>query len=93
RFHDPQSGAVLVDGIDVRTLKLTSLREHVSVVLQTPELFSGPIVDNIRYGRLEASMPEIVEAAKAANAHEFIEKLPNGYDTVLGEGGAQLSVG
>jgi len=93
RFHDPQSGAVLVDGIDVRRLKVKSLREQVSVVLQTPELFSGPIVDNIRYGRLEATMPEIVEAARSANAHDFIEKLPNGYNTVLGEGGAQLSVG
>ena len=93
RFHDPQSGAVLVDGIDVRKLKVKSLREQVSVVLQTPELFSGPIVDNIRYGRLEATMPEIVEAARSANAHDFIEKLPNGYNTVLGEGGAQLSVG
>src|SRR2546428_6082334 len=80
RFHDPQSGAVLVDGIDVRRLKVKSLREQVSVVLQTPELFSGPIVDNIRYGRLDATMPEIVEAARSANAHDFIAKRPNGYN-------------
>src|SRR5438445_9294396 len=93
RFHDPQSGAVLVDGIDVRQLKVKSLREQVSVVLQSPELFSGSIVENIRYGRLDASMPEVVDAARAANAHEFIERLPNGYQTNLGEGGAQLSVG
>jgi ATP-binding cassette subfamily B protein/subfamily B ATP-binding cassette protein MsbA len=93
RFHDAQSGRVLVDGIDVKKLKLKSLREQVSVVLQVPELFSGTIADNIRYGRLEATMPEIVEAAKAANAHDFIEGFPKAYETVLGEGGAQLSVG
>ncbi len=93
RFHDPQAGSVLVDGIDVRTLKVKSLREHVSVVLQNPELFSGSIADNIGYGRLEAGMPEIVEAAKGANAHDFIERLPEGYQTQLGEGGAQLSAG
>jgi energy-coupling factor transporter ATP-binding protein EcfA2 len=63
------------------------------VVLQVPELFSGTIADNIRYGWLEARLPEIMEAAKAANAHDFIERLPKGYDTELGEGGAQLSVG
>jgi ATP-binding cassette, subfamily B, bacterial len=93
RFHDAQAGRVLVDGIDVKKLKLKSLREQVSVVLQVPELFSGTISDNIRYGRLEATMPEIVEAAKAANAHDFIEGLPRAYETELGEGGAQLSVG
>jgi ATP-binding cassette subfamily B protein/subfamily B ATP-binding cassette protein MsbA len=93
RFHDPKAGSVLVDGLDVKTLKVKSLREQVSVVLQNPELFSGSIADNIRYGRLEAAMPELVEAAKAANAHDFIVGLPNGYDTELGEGGAQLSVG
>jgi ATP-binding cassette, subfamily B, bacterial len=93
RFHDAQSGRVLVDGIDVKKLKVKSLREQVSVVLQEPELFSGTIADNIRYGWLEARLPEIMEAAKAANAHEFIERLPKGYDTELGEGGAQLSVG
>lgn len=93
RFHDPQSGTVFVDGIDVRTLKLRTLREHVSVVLQTPELFSGSVLDNIRYGRLEATVDEVVEAARAANAHDFIARLPNAYDTTTGEGGAQLSVG
>jgi len=93
RFHDVQSGRVLVDGIDVRKLKVRSLREQVSVVLQEPELFSGTIADNIRYGWLEAKLPEIMEAAKAANAHDFIERLPKAYDTELGEGGAQLSVG
>jgi ABC-type multidrug transport system fused ATPase/permease subunit len=93
RFHDAKAGAVLVDGLDVRNLKVRSLREQVSVVLQTPELFSGSIIDNIRYGRLEASVPEVVDAAKAANAHDFIERLPKGYETQLGEGGHQISVG
>jgi ATP-binding cassette, subfamily B, bacterial len=93
RFHDAKTGRVLVDGIDVKKLKLKSLREQVSVVLQVPELFSGTIAENIRYGRLEATTPEIEQAAKAANAHDFIERLPLGYETVLGEGGAQLSVG
>jgi ATP-binding cassette subfamily B protein/subfamily B ATP-binding cassette protein MsbA len=93
RFHDAESGRVLVDGIDVKKLKVRSLREQVSVVLQVPELFSGSIADNIRYGWLQARLPEIKEAAKAANADDFIERLPNGYDTELGEGGAQLSVG
>jgi ATP-binding cassette subfamily B protein/subfamily B ATP-binding cassette protein MsbA len=93
RFHDPKAGSVLVDGLDVRKLKVRSLREQVSVVLQNPELFSGSIAENIRYGRLEAEMSEVIEAAKAANAHDFISGLPKGYDTELGEGGAQLSVG
>jgi ATP-binding cassette, subfamily B, bacterial len=93
RFHDAQSGRVLIDGVDVKDLTLQSLREHVSVVLQIPELFSGTIADNIRYGRLEATMPEIVDAARAANAHDFIERLPQRYETELGEHGAQLSVG
>jgi ATP-binding cassette subfamily B protein/subfamily B ATP-binding cassette protein MsbA len=93
RFHDAQSGRVLIDGVDVKNLTLQSLREHVSVVLQIPELFSGTIADNIRYGWLDARPSEIAEAAKAANAHDFIERLPKGYETELGEGGAQLSVG
>jgi len=93
RFHDVKAGGVFVDGIDVRKLQVKSLREQVSVVLQEPELFSGSIVDNIRYGRLDAPLEDVVGAAKAANAHDFISRLPKGYDTELGEGGAQLSVG
>ena len=93
RFHDVVTGEVLVDGIDVRKITVKSLREQISVVLQTPELFSGSILDNIRYGKLEATPAEIVDAAKAANAHGFVELLPKKYETVLGEGGAQLSVG
>ena len=93
RFYDPSEGRILVDGVDIRLLTLRSLRQQVSVVLQEPLLFSASIADNIRYGRLEASMAEIVEAARAANAHDFIARLPDGYDTPLGERGAQLSGG
>jgi ATP-binding cassette, subfamily B, bacterial len=93
RFYDPQHGAIKIDGHDLRKIKLQSLRNQLSLVLQEPMLFSGSIADNIRYGRLGASLDEIVEAAKAANAHDFIERLPEGYDTELGEGGRQLSGG
>ncbi len=93
RFYDPASGAITIDGVDLRDLKLSSLREQISVVLQEPLLFSGTIEENIRYGRLESSREEIVEAARAANAHDFIEGLPQGYATVLGERGAHISGG
>ncbi|HEX5593784.1 MAG TPA: ABC transporter ATP-binding protein [Solirubrobacterales bacterium] len=93
RFYDPASGAIELDGVDLRDLKLASLREQISVVLQEPLLFSGTIAENIRYGRLDASDDEVVAAARAANAHEFIEGLPEGYETELGERGAQLSGG
>ncbi len=93
RFYDPASGAVKIDGHDITDLKLECLRAQLSLVLQQPLLFSGSIADNIRYGKLDATMDEIVEAAKAANCHEFISALPNGYETELGEGGAQMSGG
>jgi ABC-type multidrug transport system fused ATPase/permease subunit len=93
RLYDPGRGRVLIDGHDVRTLKLASLRSQISVVLQEPLLFSGTIAENIRYGRLVALMDEVVEAARAANAHEFIERLPQGYYTTVGEKGAGLSGG
>jgi ATP-binding cassette subfamily B protein len=93
RFYDPRHGRVLVDGQDLREVTLDSLREQVSVVLQEPMLFSGTIADNIRYGRLDAPADAVVEAARAANSHEFIMRLAQGYDTVLGERGAQLSGG
>jgi ABC-type multidrug transport system fused ATPase/permease subunit len=93
RFYDPQRGRVLLDGHDVRTLSLDSLRRQISMVPQEPVLFSGTIADNIHYGRLQATMDEIVEAAKAANAHDFIERLPNGYQTEIGERGVRLSGG
>jgi len=93
RFYDPHGGRVLLDGHDVRDLKLDDLRAQVSVVLQEPLLFSGTIRDNIRYGRLEASDEEVEAAARAANAHDFIGALPKGYDTRLGERGSLLSGG
>jgi ABC-type multidrug transport system fused ATPase/permease subunit len=93
RFYDPDDGVVLLDGTDVRTLTIRSLRGQISLVLQVPQLFSGTIAENIRYGRLDATQDEVVAAARAANAHEFIAALPQAYDTELGEGGAQLSVG
>jgi ATP-binding cassette subfamily B protein len=93
RFYDPDRGAVLIDGVDIRHLSLDSLRRNISVVLQESMLFSGTIAENIRYGKLDASMREIVAAAKAANAHDFIMGLPQRYETALGEGGQQLSGG
>jgi ATP-binding cassette subfamily B protein len=93
RFYDPQNGAIKIDGHDIRSISLQSLRNQLALVLQEPMLFSGSIADNIRYGRLAASQDEIIEAARGANAHDFIERLPDGYDTELGEGGKQLSGG
>jgi ATP-binding cassette subfamily B protein len=93
RFYEPQSGRILLDGHDIRDLTLASLRDQFSIVLQEPLLFSGTIREKIRYGRLEATDDEIVEAAQAANAHDFIIRLPHKYETVLGERGAKLSGG
>jgi ATP-binding cassette, subfamily B, bacterial len=93
RFYDPYDGRVLLDGHDVRSFTLVSLRRQISIVLQEPLLFSSTIAENIRYGRLEATDADIVEAARAANAHDFIVALPQGYETPLGERGAQLSGG
>jgi len=93
RFYDPQRGCVLLDGHDVRTLSLESLRRQISMVPQEPVLFSGTIADNIRYGWLDATMDEIVAAARSANAHDFIEQLPDGYQTDIGERGVRLSGG
>jgi subfamily B ATP-binding cassette protein MsbA len=93
RFHDPESGAVEFDGVDARKITRRSLREMCAVVSQDPFLFDATILENIRYGRPEASFAEIVEAARAANAHDFIEKLPQGYETQVGELGGQLSGG
>jgi ABC-type multidrug transport system fused ATPase/permease subunit len=93
RFYDPETGRVTLDGVDIRDIALRSLRQQISVVLQEPMLFSGTIEENIRYGRLDASQGDVCAAAKGANAHEFIERLPDGYRTEIGEGGAQLSGG
>lgn len=93
RFYEPQGGRVLIDGQDIRELTLESLRRQVAIVLQEPLLFSGTIEDNIRYGRLKATREEVIAAAKAANAHRFIMRLPHKYETELGERGAQLSGG
>jgi ATP-binding cassette subfamily B protein len=93
RFYDPQRGRVLVDGLDVRDLRLEDLRAQISVVLQEPLLFGATIRENIRYGRLEANDEEVEAAARAANAHDFVCALPKGYDTRLGERGALLSGG
>jgi ATP-binding cassette subfamily B protein len=93
RFYEPKEGRILIDGIDIRQMKLKALREHIGLVLQEPALFSGTIADNIRYGDLEATPDDIIRAAKTANAHDFISRLPDGYETELGERGAQLSTG
>jgi ABC-type multidrug transport system fused ATPase/permease subunit len=93
RFYDVTGGRILIDGADVRKIALRSLRDQISIVLQDPLLFSGTIAENIRYGRLNATMPEIVAAAEAANAHVFITALPQKYDTIVGERGARLSGG
>jgi len=93
RFYDPKAGSISIDGVDIRDLQLDCLRAQISVVLQDPLLFSGTIADNIRYGKLDATDEEIQAAARAANAHDFVSALPKGYDTVLGERGAQISGG
>jgi ATP-binding cassette subfamily B protein len=93
RFYDPDQGAVLVDGQDVRSLDLRGWRAQIGTVLQEPFLFDGTIADNIAYSRMEASELDIIAAAKAANAHQFIIELPDGYDTYVGERGIRLSAG
>ena len=93
RFFEPTGGHVLVDGVDVAQYRLRSLREQIAIVLQDPMLFGGTIADNIRYGRLDATDEEVQQAARAAFAHEFIMRLPNGYDTSVAEAGGSLSGG
>ncbi|KAL9225760.1 hypothetical protein vseg_001648 [Gypsophila vaccaria] len=93
RFYDPSSGSVLIDGFDIRTLNLKSLRRRIGLVQQEPALFSTTIYENIRYGNEEATEIEIMKAAKAANAHGFITRMADSYDTRVGEKGSQLSGG
>ncbi len=93
RFYDPNEGAVLVDGMDLRDVTLSSLRSQMGIVLQDTFLFSGTVMDNIRYGRLDATDEEIIAAAKKVNAHDFIMRLEKGYQTEVKERGSLLSVG
>ena len=93
RFYDPQEGRVLLGGKDVRELPLDDLREHISVVTQDTYLFHGTVAENLRLGKADASQEALEEAARAANAHDFIMELPSGYETVVGERGIRLSGG
>lgn len=93
RFYDPWSGQVLIDGIDVRKVKLSSLRRHIGIVHQDVFIFSGTIKDNIAYGKPNAKMDEIIEAARIAGIHDFISQLPKGYETPVAERGITLSGG
>lgn len=93
RFYDIQGGELLIDGHDIKQIKLASLTRHISIVLQEPYLFSGTIADNIRYGKLDATDEEVRRAAEAVGADHFIDRLEEGYDTILHERGQNLSVG
>ncbi len=93
RFYDPTEGRILLDGRDLRDLTQRSLRQHMAIVPQETILFGGTVRENILYGRLEAGHDQMIEAARAANAHDFIVELPDGYDTVVGERGVKLSGG
>ena len=93
RFYDVQSGIVSIDGHDIKTVSIESLRSQMGIMTQDNFLFTGTIRENIAYGKLDATEEEIISAAKAVHAHEFITKLPNGYDTRLEERGGGLSVG
>ncbi|MBU3112877.1 ABC transporter ATP-binding protein [Clostridium lacusfryxellense] len=93
RFYEPSSGEILIDGLDYRKRSLLWLQSNIGYVLQSPHLFSGTIRDNIIYGKLDATQGEIENAAKLVNAHNFISKLENGYETQVGEGGGNLSTG
>jgi len=93
RFYDPTEGAILIDGVDMRHVRLNDLRQQLGIVLQEPFLFPGTISENIAYGKPDASPLEILRAAKAANAHDFVMRFPDGYDTQVGERGVKLSGG
>jgi ATP-binding cassette subfamily B protein len=93
RFYEVNEGAVFIDGINIKDITLRSLRRNVGVVQQDVYLFAGNVYENIRYGKPDASEAEIIEAAKKANAHEFILSLPNGYQTDIGQRGVKLSGG
>ena len=93
RFYEVTGGRVTIDGVDVRDITLDSLANQISIVPQEPYLFSGTIRENIKYNRVDATDEEMVQAATAVGAHDFIEKLEHGYDTPLQERGGNLSVG
>jgi subfamily B ATP-binding cassette protein MsbA len=93
RLYEPSSGAIRIDGTDVRRFTARSLRDQISLVPQDPVLFHGPVWENIAYGRPGATRDEIIQAARLANAHEFITRMPHGYDTVIGERGETVSGG
>lgn len=93
RFHDPQHGDIAMDGVSIAQMSLHELRRRIALVPQSPVVFTGTVLDNIRYGRPEASLDEVRAAAVAAHAHDFIEALPQGYDTELGDRGVRLSGG
>lgn len=93
RLYEPKTGSILIDGVNIQDVTQNSLRHNIGVVFQDPALFSGTIMENIAYGEVSASKDKIINAAKAANAHEFIEKLEKGYDTEIGERGLKLSGG
>jgi ATP-binding cassette subfamily B protein len=93
RFYDPDAGQILLDGVDVREYKVADLRNQFAIVLQEPVLFSTSVAENIAYGRPEASEEEIIHAARLADAHDFVVRLPDGYQTRVGERGMRLSGG
>jgi ATP-binding cassette subfamily B protein len=93
RFYEPQEGQILIDGVDIRKIKLKDLRNQIAIVPQDAYVFAGTVRENIAYGKPDATLEEIIEAAKAANAHEFIMNLPYGYDTPIGERGVMISGG
>ena len=92
-FYEVSEGRVLVDGVDVREIKLSNLRSNIGVVSQDVYLFAGTVGENIRYGKPDATDEEVIQAAKNANAHDFIMRLPDGYDTNIGQRGVKLSGG
>jgi ATP-binding cassette subfamily B protein len=93
RFYDVTDGSIRIDGVDIRSVPVADYRRHIGLVLQEPFLFFGTIAENIAYGKPDASREEIVAAARAAHAHEFILRLPHGYDSLVGERGQGLSGG
>lgn len=93
RFYDIQGGSITIDGVDISQIRRDNLRQNIAMVLQDTHLFTGTVMENIRYGRLDATDEEVIQAAKTASAHSFINRLPKGYQTMLEGDGANLSQG